>query len=173
MKKLILFLLLPLSVLLVDGQTNSGRMIRPADIFRLPSIGDPQLSPDGRWVAYTLTTVDSAKDKRNPDIWMISWDGIQNIQITNSPDGESKPRWSPDGKYLSFLSARQESKGAQVWLLDRRGGEGKRITQVKGGVNDYEWSPDGKKLVLAITEETKDTAKTASPKPIIDRKSVV
>jgi dipeptidyl aminopeptidase/acylaminoacyl peptidase len=167
MKKLIFLLFLFLLFFFSREQTITKRMIRPADLYRLPTIGDAQLSPDGKWVAYVLTKVDSGKDKRDADIWMVSWDGSQHIQITNSPEGESKPRWSPDSKYLSFLSSRQESKGSQVWLLDRRGGEGKRITEVKGGINDYAWSPDGKKLALVITEEPKDTAKKTSPKPII------
>lgn len=167
MKKIFFFLTILFLSLHISAQTSAKRMLRPSDVYRLPSIGDAQLSPDGNWVAYVLTTVDSAKDKRNADIWMVSWDGSQNIQITNSPDGESKPRWSPDGKYLSFLSSRQDSKGSQVWLMDRRGGEGKRLTEIKGGVDDYTWSPDGKKLALIITEESKDTVKATSAKPIV------
>lgn len=113
------------------------RPIRPADLYRLPGISDPQPSPDGKWVSYTLTTINSLKDSRNSDIWMISWDGSQDVQLTSSPDGESRARWSPDGKYISFLSSRQEGKGSQIWLMDRRGGEGKRLTEIKGGVGDY------------------------------------
>jgi len=147
------------------------RPIRPADLYHLPSVGDPQLSPDGKWVAYTLSTIDSIKDRRSSAVWMISWDGTTNLQLTNSPEGESRPRWSPDSKYLSFLSARQESKGSQVWLMDRRGGEGKRLTEFKGGVNDYAWSPDGKKLLLTLSDQEKeDTGKIKTVKPyVIDR----
>lgn len=147
------------------------RPLRPSDIYRLPAVGDPQISPDGKWVSYTLTKIDSIKDSRNSDVWMISWDGSQDIQLTNSPDGESRARWSPDGKYLSFLSSRQESKGSQVWLMDRRGGEGKRLTELKGGVNDYAWSPDSKKLLLTLTDpDPEDTGKVKTTKPyVIDR----
>ncbi len=144
------------------------RPIRPADLYRLPSVSDPQPSPDGKWVSYTLTTIDSIKDSRNADIWMISWDGTQDIQLTSSPDGESRARWSPDGKYLSFVSSRQESKGSQVWLMDRRGGEGKRLTEIKGGVNDYSWSPDSKKLLLTLTDpDAEDTGKVKTTKPYV------
>lgn len=147
------------------------RPLRPSDIYRLPTVGDPQVSPDGKWVSYALTKIDSIKDSRNSDIWMISWDGSQDIQLTNSPDGESRARWSPDGKYLSFLSSRQESKGSQVWLMDRRGGEGKRLTEIKAGVNDYAWSPDSKKLLLTLTDpDPEDTGKVKTTKPyVIDR----
>ncbi|HEV3325769.1 MAG TPA: hypothetical protein VG052_09190, partial [Puia sp.] len=82
------------------------RPMRPADLYRLPSVSDPQPSPDGKWISYTLTTIDSLKDSRNADVWMISSDGRQDIQLTSSPDGESRARWSPDGRYLSFLSSR-------------------------------------------------------------------
>ena len=81
------------------------RPIRPGDLYRLPAVSDPQPSPDGKWISYTLTTINSLKDSRNSDVWMISWDGTQDIQLTNSPDGESHARWSPDGRYISFLSS--------------------------------------------------------------------
>ncbi|MHA4810518.1 S9 family peptidase [Flavitalea flava] len=162
---------------LTAQQPPSKRSMRPSDIYRLPILGDAQVSPDGKWVAYTISTVDTTRDRRNSDIWMISWDGSQNLQITNSPEGESKPRWSPDGKYLSFLSSRQATeptatiKGNQVWLMDRRGGEGKRLTEIKGGVSDYAWSPDGKKLLLTLSDqEPEDTSKAKTTKPfVIDR----
>jgi Tol biopolymer transport system component len=73
---------------------QAQRPIRPGDLYRLPAISDPQPSPDGKWISYTLTTIDSLKDSRNSDVWMISWDGTQDIQLTNSPDGESHARWS-------------------------------------------------------------------------------
>jgi dipeptidyl aminopeptidase/acylaminoacyl peptidase len=151
--------------------TQSKRPLRPADLYRLPAVSDPQLSPDGKWVAYTITTIDSIKDKRTSAIWMISTDGSQDLRMTNSPEGESRPRWSPDAKYLSFLSSRQESKGSQVWLMDRRGGEGRRLTEIKGGVNDYAWSPDGQQLLLTLTDqEPEDTGKVKTTKPyVIDR----
>ena len=109
----------------VLAQTPAKRPIAPSDILRLQNITDPQVSPDGQWVAYTLSSVDKEKDKRNSDVWMISWDGKQSVQLTSSPDGESSPRWSPDGRFLSFVSTRNGDKDSQLWLLDRRGGEGK------------------------------------------------
>jgi dipeptidyl aminopeptidase/acylaminoacyl peptidase len=162
------------------------RPIRPGDLYRLPAVSDPQPSPDGKWVSYTLTTIDSIKDSRNSDIWMISWDGTQDIQLTNSPDAESRARWSPDGRYISFLSSRQATemvanellpvagakfKGNQIWLMDRRGGEGKRLTEIKGGVDDYAWSPDSKKILLTLTDpDPEDSSKIKTTKPyVIDR----
>jgi dipeptidyl aminopeptidase/acylaminoacyl peptidase len=154
-----------------DTQPPAKRPIKPADIYRLPSISDPQPSPDGKWISYTLSTIDSLKDNRNSDIWMVNIEGTQDIQLTFSPEGESRARWSPDGRYISFLSSRQESKGSQVWLLDRRGGEGRRLTDRKGGISDYAWSPDSKQLLLTMTDpDPEDTGKVKTTKPyVIDR----
>ena len=111
------------------GQSAPKRPLRANDIYLLRSVSDPQLSPDGAWVAYTVAAIDSAKDKSDTDLWMTSWDGAQSIRLTSTPEGESTPRWSPDGRYLAFVSGRQEGKGGQVWLLDRRGGEAQRLTR--------------------------------------------
>jgi dipeptidyl aminopeptidase/acylaminoacyl peptidase len=151
---------------------QAKRPLRSSDLYLLKDVRGPELSPDGNWVAYTVTTVDSAKDKSDNDIWMTSWDGATTIRVTSSPESETSPRWSPDGRYLAFLSGRQEGKGAQIWLLDRRGGEAQRVTQVKGGISGFAWSPDSKRIVLVVDEETdsiarKDTAEHKTPKPIV------
>ncbi|HSK14129.1 MAG TPA: hypothetical protein VK907_13005, partial [Phnomibacter sp.] len=151
------------------GTAQTGkRPMLPADLYKMPAVSDPQVSPDGQWVSYTLSIVDSIKDSRSTDIWMVSWDGRTNIQLTHSPESETAPRWSPDGKYLSFLSSRQEGKGNQLWLLDRRGGEAKRITTYKSGISAYAWAPDGNKVLLTITDpEPEDTGKLKTAKPMV------
>ena len=136
------------------------RPLALADHSRIKAVADPQRSPEGQWVAYTVTTIDEEKDKRDSNIWMARWDGTEQVQLTSSPDGESSPRWSPDGKYLSFLAARgtedEKKRGAQVWLLSRSGGEATRLTDVKGGVADYAWSPDSTRLVFVASDEDPD-----------------
>ena len=147
------------------------RPLRATDIFRVRDVRDPQISPDGKWVAYTVTIADSARDKNDTDVWMASWDGKENVRITSSKDGENVPRWSPDGRYLSFISSRDGGKGGQVWLLDRRGGEATRLTEIKGGVSAYDWSPDATRLALIIEdpddEPSSDSSKAKAPKPIV------
>ena len=156
----------------INAQTTvTKRPIGPNDVFRLANLSSPKVSPDGAWVAYVLSTVDSTKNKRNADLWMSSWDGTQSIQLTSSPDGESQPRWSPDGKYLSFVSARQGATSAQIWLMDRRGGEGKQLTTLKADLQDYVWSPDGKKIALVIqSADSTGIPKSKQPQPyVLDR----
>ena len=177
MKRFLLITSFFLTTLLSYSQDK--RPIKPEDLLRLQDISDAQVSPDGNWVAYVLRSVDTAKDKRNEDIWMISWDGKQNIQLTNTRDGESSPKFSPEGKYLSFLSSRKTEAGgnddkkawSQLWLLDRRGGEGKKITDLKSDIDDYVWSPDGKKILFVIKDaDYSDTSKDKARDPfVIDR----
>src|SRR5690348_10676435 len=167
MKKIQALLLL-IFIFQSTANAQTKRSILPSDIYHMQDVSDPQISPDGNWVAYVLSSVDSVKDKRNKDIWMISWDGKQNVQLTNSPEDEASPRWSPDGKYLSFLSSRSDgnkkddaNNSAQLWLLNRLGGEGKKITTVKGEIENYAWSPDGSKILLSMKDQDfSDTAKS-------------
>jgi dipeptidyl aminopeptidase/acylaminoacyl peptidase len=112
---------------------------------------------------------------------MVSWDGARSVRLTSSPADETKPRWSPEGRYLSFLSARGEKKeeeAAQLWLLDRTGGEAERVTEVEGGIEDYAWAPDGKRLVFVMNDPDPEVKRAAEakadkkPKPlpiVIDR----
>ncbi len=150
---------------------TAKRPIAPQDYYRLHSVSDPQVSPDGNWIAYVQSSVDVAKDKRNADIWMVSWNGKESVQLTNSPDGESRPRFSPDGKYLSFVSARQGATKGQLWLMDRRGGEARKLTDLKTDLEDYEWAPDGKKIALVLRDpDYADSSKTKTRKPyVMDR----
>ena len=140
------------------------RPVTVTDLFRLREVADPQLSPDGAWVAYTVTKADSVEDKHSGAVWMTSWDGARTLRLTNSKEGESAPRWSPDGRWLAFLSGR-EDEHTQLWLLDRAGGEGRKLTSFAADVEDYVWAPDGKRLAAVVGDA--DTAKPKTPAPIV------
>jgi dipeptidyl aminopeptidase/acylaminoacyl peptidase len=161
------------------AQAAQPRSLLVADFARQRSVADPRVSPDGKWIAYTVSTIDAEKDKRDTDIWMIAWDGSGRVRLTSMPDSsESQPRWSPDGRYLAFLAKRgdeaEKKLGSQVWLLDRRGGEAEKLTSIKGGVASYAWSPDGKRLALVVNDfdpssdpEKKEGWKRKTPPPIV------
>ncbi len=174
------FLALSFFTLPFSAQTPSParHSMTLGDLFRFQQVGSPRVSPHGKWVAYTVSTVDTKADKSVTDIWQVSWDGSEDLQMTDSyGHSSSNPRWSPDGRYLSFLSDRPgKAKGSQVWVLDRRGGEARQLTDVKGHISAYAWSPDSKQLVLAFRPSDKDAEKEkkkiekgqpAKPKPIV------
>ncbi|MFM8347771.1 MAG: TolB family protein, partial [Bacteroidota bacterium] len=164
-------LTLPALLLMALIPAIAQRPLKPNDLYRLKNISEPAISPEGNWVAYSISTVDSVKDKRSTDLWMSSWDGKDHIQLTHTPEGEGSPKFSPDGKYLSFLSSRGKLDHTQVWLMDRRGGEAKKVTGVAGSISGYEWSPDGKKILLVIRDlERADSLKEKPRNPlVIDR----
>jgi dipeptidyl aminopeptidase/acylaminoacyl peptidase len=136
---------------------QTRRALTLDDHSRIVSVGDPQRSPDGVWVAYTVSTIDAEKDKRNTDVWMVKWDGSEQLQLTSSADSESSPRWSPDNKYLAFVASRgteeEKKKGGQIWLLNRAGGEAQRVSDHKGGVSDIQWSPDSTRIAFVAEDQ--------------------
>jgi dipeptidyl aminopeptidase/acylaminoacyl peptidase len=154
------------------AQAPAKRLLTADDIYRLQQVSDPQVSPDGKWIAYTVTRMDRGADKLRSAIWMVNWEGTQDLQVTSGPDKDTMPRWSPDGKSLAFLSARPAEGKAQVWLLDRRGGEARQLTSVKGDIVSFDWSPDSKRLVLVMKDAGEESgeasdSKPKAPKPIV------
>ncbi len=147
------------------------RRLQVDDLFALESVGDPAISPDGEWVAYTLETIDAGRDVRETSIWMVRRTGGDPVRLTRAGASASEPRWSPDDAHLSFLSARDEQP-AQVWLLNRAGGEARRLTAIPQGVEAHAWSPDAKRLALVIRDPDPDMNEDGEipPKPwVIDR----
>lgn len=158
-------------------QETAPRNLTIDDYFRIQRVSDPQVSPDGQWVAYAVTAMNLEKDDSESRVWMVSTSGGDPIPMTAEGTSASEPRFSPEGKYLSFLGSKDDDK-TQVWTLFREGGDSVQLTDVKQGVKSHEWSPDGTKLVLVIQdpkpeelgEEEKEKDEEKTPKPwVIDR----
>jgi dipeptidyl aminopeptidase/acylaminoacyl peptidase len=153
-------MILTLLVLLLAGagssavakDANAHRPLDVDDYFALKSVGDPRISPDGEWVAYTVRSQDLEEDSRETQIWMVPTAGGEALPMAATGNSAWSPRWSPNGKYLSFLSERNGSD-VQVFTLDLRGGEAVQLTSIGQGVEGFEWSPDGTKLALVIRDQ--------------------
>jgi dipeptidyl aminopeptidase/acylaminoacyl peptidase len=121
------------------------------DMQRLSRLGGPRVSPDGKWVAFTVTRSDVAKNKAVTNIWMVTASGGDPQQMTFADKGSNGDlRWSPDGRYLYFISTRVENK-RQIFRLPVSGGEAKQVTTVPTGVDAYVLSPDGKTIAISAT----------------------
>lgn len=168
------FLFCLLLVPTIVSSQESQRPLTIDDVLSLKTVRSPKISPDGQWIAYTVSEMDLKKDKSETRIWMIPAKGGEARAMTGKGYSASQPRWSPDNKYLSFVASKGEGK-SQVWTLHRQGGEAEQLTRIIQGVSGHEWSPDGKKLLLRIRdpkpeELTKDKEDDKKPKPyIVDR----
>jgi dipeptidyl aminopeptidase/acylaminoacyl peptidase len=177
----VLFLLVVLLCAAIGLRSDTRRGVTPEDYFAFQFAGDPHLSPDGKAVAYVLTTIDQKKNRRDSSIWLVLVDGSAAPRRLSAEGFSSNaPRWSPDGKTLAFLSSRStdvpageatkagEPTKAQIYLLPMSGGgEAAALTKLKNGVQTYQWSPDGARIVCVALSGPSDGVAPA------DRKSDV
>jgi dipeptidyl aminopeptidase/acylaminoacyl peptidase len=118
------------------------RQFTIADLLKLRRVADPQISPDSQWVAYTIADTDKSANKRVSQIYVVPISGGEPRAVTSDPVSSTSPRWSPDGKRLAFVSAREA--GPQIWTIEIEGGQLKKLSNVATGVSGPVWSPDGK-----------------------------
>src|SRR5712691_10607029 len=109
---------------------DSKRILKPEDFAALRDVDEPNLSPDGQTVAYVVGTVDLKKDKQPKNLWLAKCDSGENRPLTFGENTQSHPRWSPDGKWIAFLSSRtDENENDQLWILSSAGGEAEQLTK--------------------------------------------
>jgi dipeptidyl aminopeptidase/acylaminoacyl peptidase len=160
----------------VSPAADPGRTLKPEDWNGLREVDEPNISPDGNLVAYVVKVPDMEKDKRPGNLWLVKWDGSENRALTFGNKGQKHPRWSPDGKWIAFLSGREDdNENDQFWILPIAGGEAERFTDAKGGVDDFAWSPDSKRIALVVHDpdprepEKKEKEKKTVPPLVINR----
>jgi dipeptidyl aminopeptidase/acylaminoacyl peptidase len=133
------------------AQSPAPRAMTLVDLLDVPSLGDPQLSPDGRAILYVLTGSDWKADRRVGHIWRVNIDGSGSVQMTNAPRGESSPRWAPDGKQFAFVATR-DTDAAQIYLISDAGGEARQLTHHATGVGNITWTPAGDAIYFVADE---------------------
>jgi len=151
---------------------EAPRLLALGDFDRMNAVASPVCSRDGQWIAYTVESVNLEADEKRSSVWMASFDGTQRLRLTGAEESASSPRFSPDGRYVSFLATHGSEDKPQLYLLDRRGGEPQTLTHVTGTIRDYDWSPDSHRLVLSMSrgepaEKGADNAHNKAARPIV------
>jgi dipeptidyl aminopeptidase/acylaminoacyl peptidase len=149
------------------AQAAGEKKITIEAALAVKDVGGPQWSPDGRWIAFTISEWNKKEDRRDSHIYIISAGGGQPVRLTNGERGESAPQWSPDGTRIAFLANRdtaaqatagQGGRGNQVWAISTTGGEAEKITDEESGIQQYRWSPDGRQIAYIVRDAPKDKA---------------
>ncbi|NIV38783.1 MAG: S9 family peptidase, partial [Anaerolineae bacterium] len=126
------------------------------DLYRFQLISEPQLSPNGDVALFCLHRVDRETEKKYANLWLVRMEGGEPRQFTHGDQADTRPRFSPDGSQIAFLSNRDDEQQPQVYLIPTAGGEARRLTDLKGSIEAFEWSPDGKRLVLQFRAKDKE-----------------
>jgi dipeptidyl aminopeptidase/acylaminoacyl peptidase len=150
-------------------EASNRHPMTPEDITRIRFVSDPQISPDGRKIAFVVTTLSKEKDQYLSNIWIVDTSGGEPRQFTTGPKRDTTPRWSPDGTRIVFISERENKKKAQLYVMPADGGEPSRLTDLDNGVSNPVWSPDGTRIAFVSKvggwQEPKDEEEKTKSKP--------
>ncbi|HEX4632309.1 MAG TPA: hypothetical protein VH163_00650, partial [Gemmatimonadales bacterium] len=139
-------LTLPASLFPLPALCAQKRAITVDDYLALKNVGDAQVSPDGKWVVYTVGTVSLQDNKSTSRLWLASVPLGVTKELLQGAGSDRSPRWSPDGQTIAFLSGREH--GPQVWVVPAAGGTARRVSDLPDGVGEMYWMPDGKGFLV-------------------------
>ena len=150
------------AVLAFDAAAEEKRAVTPDELVDIRVVNNVQISPDGKRVAFVVTeraNPKKPKEPRNTNIWVVPSDGSEAERpFVTSTKADNSPRWSPDGRFLAFLSDRGEPIGEeekaknQIYLIRTDGGEAAHLTEMEGGVQNFRWSRDGSMIAFTVTD---------------------
>jgi len=150
--------LLVLSTTIVQSVYGQGHVPTLDDLLTLKTVGGTQISPDGKWVAYTIGYGDFKQDAFITQICLVESGSGRSLQLTRGDKSSTNPRWSPDSQWLAFLSNRVEDKN-QIFLINPNGGEAQQLTKSETAIGNFAWSEDGKTIAYTATEPTAQALK--------------
>ncbi|MBV9723535.1 MAG: S9 family peptidase, partial [Gammaproteobacteria bacterium] len=156
-------LTLALLIAFIPLSAQAGRALTPEDWYRFQAVSDLRVAADGTAVAYLVTSYDKGSDESRAALWTADWSGSHGEPLTHG-ESVSAPRFSPDGRSISFLCARPEGEPTQLWLMDRHGGQPRQLTHVHREITGYEWAPDGAHIVLVMRGPEETGAEGKPPK---------
>jgi dipeptidyl aminopeptidase/acylaminoacyl peptidase len=172
MRRFSLFLLLFASPLAAQQGTAGRHTITHEDVFLMKRIAAPAISPDGRWVVFSVTEPSYTDGDQVSDLWLVPVDGsAEPRRLTNTKGGESGIDWSPDSRRIAFSARREGDDASQIYVLDLSGGgEAQRVTNLSTGASSPEWRPDGKAILFASMVYPGATTDSANRAAATERK---
>ncbi|HYP27413.1 MAG TPA: S9 family peptidase [Blastocatellia bacterium] len=153
-----------LALIVTSAMAAGSRKITVEDALAIKTVTVPNWSPDGKWIAFTVSEWNRKENRRDSHIHLVAASGGRVTKLTNGERGETSPQWSPDGTRIAFLanrdaqSAGSTPRGNQLWVIPVQGGEAERITDEEVGVSQFRWSPDGKAIAYVVRDTAKDKA---------------